>query len=640
MTSLFSESLNLLLLQLPEAFAASTQPASLQKLAQQMAPIARGGFECRLGNDEAPVDLQQCIVAGEGEPALLLQHLATAIDQNDPVWSRVIAFLNQWTDLDSSLHSDVPEIWLEFDDPGSTMDLPLPSIFFALPTNLSARPEAFKIASQVLDRLLGPSGWAEWESSLQRCFQACPEEVFVSHIGVMLSRTAQALRVNVKRLQPDLLPPYLHQIGWPEKTEALHKLMTELAPQLDRITVCLDVGTKVYPQIGFECILQLQPQAETRWQTFLAYLVDQGWCTSAKRDALLNWPETITPASAQAPWPEQFIEASLLQPSDQFTSFLCRISHIKLSYHPQKPIDAKGYLWFSHEWVSPVEKIKEQSPLVSPSNYEQKSLAYQKWNAPGLTHNEKIEAYFEATTELYLEYLGTTFQGWMANTIGDVAKSNIYLAERAGLKAGERILDAGCGVCGPAIDIAKAWETATIDGITISPIQGRIANQLIQQAQLADRVRAKIGDYHHLPWPDESFNRVLFLESSSHSDRPQQLFAEVYRVLRPGGCLYIKDVFKRPPDEVSAAEQRSMIEFDTLFIDQTRTLSQTEAILTEIGFQHIQIQNLADVVSGERWRQASVELKAGEPKFTPFGLAHQAKFEVWPVLCGEIKAYK
>lgn len=640
MTSLFSESIDLLLPQLPEALAAPNPSSSLQQLARLMAPIPRGGFECRLGSDEAPVDLQQCIVAGDNEPALLSRYLVEATDPNDPIWSRVIAFLNQWSDPESTLCSKISEIWLEFDEPGAAVGLPLPSIFFALPTNLSARPDAFKIASQVLDLLLEPSGWLEWRLSLQRCFEACPEEVFVSHIGVMLSRTAQALRVNVKRLQPDLLSHYLQQVSWPGEIEDLHKLMTELAPQVDRITVCLDVGVKVYPKVGLECILQRQPQDETRWHTFLAYLVDQGWCTAAKREALLNWPETITPANAKAPWPEQLIEASLLQALEQFTSFLCRISHIKLTYHPQQSVDAKGYLWFSHEWVSPMATSQVQSPLVSPTQYEQKSFAYQQWNAPGLTHNEKIEAYFEATTELYLEHLGTTFQGWMASTIGDVAKSNVYLAERAGLKAGERILDAGCGVCGPAINIAQAWNTVAIDGITISPIQGRIGTQLIQQAQLTDRVQITVGDYHHLPWPDEYFDRVLFLESSSHSDRPQQLFAEVYRVLRPGGWLYIKDVFKRPANEISEAENRSMVEFDTLFVDQTRTVAQTEDILAELGFQTIQIQNLADVVSGERWREACVEIKAGEPQFTAFGLAHQAKFEIWPVLCGEIKAYK
>ena len=99
-------------------------------------------------------------------------------------------------------------------------------------------------------------------------------------------------------------------------------------------------------------------------------------------------------------------------------------------------------------------------------------------------------------------------------------------------------------------------------------------------------------------------------------------------------------MFKRPPEQVSVAEQRSLQEFDILFVDYTRTLAQTVEILTEIGFQSIQVEDLADIVSGDRWRQATTEIKGGEAQLTPFGIAHDAQFEVWPVLCGEIKAQK
>jgi ubiquinone/menaquinone biosynthesis C-methylase UbiE len=636
MTSVFAESINLLLPYLTPALVQPPQISALKAMTAQMAPILRGGFECRLGDNAPQVDVQQCVISDADEPSVLRDHVKAFSAPTDIGWAPLQSLLNQWADPDSPLQ-EVPELWLEYDCPEVTDNLPLPSIFLALPSALSAKSNTYQMATQILDTLLGCSLWSGWQQSLYRCFAACPDGVFVSHIGVMLSRSIQALRINVKRLQPDFLIPYLQQLGWSGDTAAVEMLMTQLAAQVDRITVCLDVGIEINPQIGFECIFQQQPQQEPRWSMFLDYLLNQGYCTPTKGEALLNWPGTTTPN--HSPWPERLIGASLLQPSNRFTSFDRRLSHIKLVYHPQHPVKAKGYLWFAHQWLQP----KSLQPKSFPASKTEDSLTilpYEQWNSPHLTHAEKIIAYFDATTQLYLDHLGTTFQGWMVKSMGNVAASNVYLASRAELQPGDHILDAGCGVCGPAIDIAQAWDTVMIDGITISPPQGRIATQLIQKAGLTERVRVYVGDYHQLPWPSHHFDGVLFLESSNHSDDPQQLFAEVYRVLRPGGYLYIKDVFKRPADQVSVAEQRSLREFDTLFVDQTRTLAQTVEILTDIGFQSIQIQDMADIVSGDRWQQATIEIKGGRPQLTPFGEAHQARFEVWPVLCGEIKARK
>jgi hypothetical protein len=208
------------------------------------------------------------------------------------------------------------------------------------------------IAAKALDLLLGESGWCEWRDNLYRCFAACPNGVFVSHIGVMLSRKAPALRVNVKRLLPDSLVPYLQQIGWEGETAEVGALMRQLLAFADRITVCLDVGKRIYPQIGLECILLKQPQSEPRWTAFVNYLVEGGLCAPAKGEALLNWPGQTNPASAPAPWPGELIVASLLQPQNGFSVFERRLSHIKIVWQPQCRLEAKAYLWFQHNWLS------------------------------------------------------------------------------------------------------------------------------------------------------------------------------------------------------------------------------------------------------------------------------------------------
>lgn len=345
--------------------------SGLKALAGNLAPILRGGFECRLGANAPQVDLQQCIVREESELALLRElagrHGGRHRHRTAPTpavdlgsahlsWSRLNDFLDEWQ---SSLES-IFEIWLEFDtpSPGSpapgppASSLPLPAIFFGLPQEASPAIDSYEIAAESLDLLLGREGWREWQENIYPCFAACSDRVFVSHIGAMLSRNFPALRVNVKRLQPDGLVPYLQELGWQGETQEVEALMAELFALCDRITVCLDVGDKVYPQIGLECIFVEQPQNEPRWRIFLDYLVERGLCYPKKREALLDWPGQSNPVNSPAPWPRDLIAASLLQPRDRFTIFDRRLSHIKISWRSQQsPLEAKAYLWFEHRWL-------------------------------------------------------------------------------------------------------------------------------------------------------------------------------------------------------------------------------------------------------------------------------------------------
>ncbi|MEO1428193.1 MAG: hypothetical protein AAFS12_01870 [Cyanobacteria bacterium J06632_19] len=356
MHSTLTESLDVLLPNLEPALATTDAALGLKALAANLAPILRGGFECRLNVNSPQVDLQQCIVRNESELVLLRELIATATSKGGesahPAWFRLNDFLSEWLSLSSPLYNSIPEIWLEFDIDNSEARVPIPAIFFGLQQDVSPAVETYAIATKSLDLLLGDPGWCDWQGNLYRCFKSCPDGVFVSHIGAMLSRNAPALRVNVKRLQPQLLIPYLQEIGWQHETNEIEALMKQLFGLVDRITVCLDVGKQIYPQIGLECIFLNQPDSESRWVTFFNYLVEQGLSQPEKRDALLKWSGFTNPINAQAPWPNNLIVDSLLQSRERFSVFERRLSHIKISWRKQRPLLAKAYLWFEHRWLS------------------------------------------------------------------------------------------------------------------------------------------------------------------------------------------------------------------------------------------------------------------------------------------------
>lgn len=165
---------------------------------------------------------------------------------------------------------------------------------------------------------------------------------------------------------------------------------------------------------------------------------------------------------------------------------------------------------------------------------------------------------------------------------------NLSLATRMGIKPGDYIFDAGCGAGIPAIHIAQSFPGTRIEGITISEVEAAEAQIRIAQANLVDRVRVRVGDFHAPPFPDEVFDVVFFNDSIKYSHQVPQLLAEVKRVLRPGGILYITGLFvKEPP--LSPQEEEALSEFQQLIQgSQFITLKKTVEFVEQAAFQSIE----------------------------------------------------
>jgi cyclopropane fatty-acyl-phospholipid synthase-like methyltransferase len=623
---------------IPSLSPALATPAMVQEMldrASLLPAIPRGGFECRL-DARAEVDLHQQFFATGKDPERLVTYVEDLLQNgkvaSSPAWSRLQVFLAAWAAR--AFGEEIPELWLEFDSGRDSTQLPLPSLFLGLRQDAPLPPaRRYSVVQQVLDLLLDSRDGRPWQHLLPLAFDACPQDCFVSHVGVMLGRPTAALRVNVKRLAPAQVAPYIQQLGRHETASSLHCWMTELYPLVDRITVCLDISAEVLPAVGLECILRDQPQHEPRWRTLLDRLVEEGICLPEKRDASLIWPGATTPPDASH-WPELLVRDSLLQPQDCFSSFQRRLSHIKLVCHPWHPPEAKAYLRFEHQWL--------QLPTVNPALPF--SIADPRWSSAGtdVDYQNQVRAYYDRFTEVYLTDLGTTIQSGLVGSSGaaeDPALHSQKLARQAGIQAGQKVLDAGCGVCGPAIAIASAIPGVTIDGVTLSPVQATIARDLIQEAALEDRVRVHIGDYHHLPFSDETFDVAYFFESSGYSHDPSRLFKEMYRLVRPGGILYIKDIFKRA-GSLTEREKEELALFDRIYVYRTASLLETAEAVEAAGFRIDFARNLSGSVSGARWRAAMGVESEKARELTPFGALHYYPFQRLPVFTGEIRAIK
>ena len=106
---------------------------------------------------------------------------------------------------------------------------------------------------------------------------------------------------------------------------------------------------------------------------------------------------------------------------------------------------------------------------------------------------------------------------------------------------------------GPAIAIASHIDVEIV-GVTVSHRQVEIARGLVNEAGLSDRVTVMFADYESLPFTAASFDQVVFFESTGYSIDKAQLMAEAYRVVRPGGRVYVKDVVVKD-DDLTPAER-------------------------------------------------------------------------------------
>ena len=187
------------------------------------------------------------------------------------------------------------------------------------------------------------------------------------------------------------------------------------------------------------------------------------------------------------------------------------------------------------------KNASEESTLVN----ENKEVSSPKYLDIPLHTTTQVGAFYNEFNDKFLQVYGDVIQAFRTQ---DVSILLDYQIEAMQLKEGMRVLDAGCGVCGPATYFAEKTGVS-VNAITISEEQVNRAEEKIQSKQLQEKVTVKKGDYHNIKsvFPDVEYDVVYFLESFGHSPYHEKALDSAWEVLKPGGLLYIKDLFKRLP---------------------------------------------------------------------------------------------
>jgi sterol 24-C-methyltransferase len=131
------------------------------------------------------------------------------------------------------------------------------------------------------------------------------------------------------------------------------------------------------------------------------------------------------------------------------------------------------------------------------------------------------------------------------------------LGERLALPAGARVLDAGCGVGDVARTVARERDLH-VTGIDILEFNLTTARARSQALGLTGRTAFLRADYHHLPFASARFDGVYTMETLVHAAAPEQVLAELARVLRPGGRLVMFEYSRTPAERLSARANQAL----------------------------------------------------------------------------------
>lgn len=170
------------------------------------------------------------------------------------------------------------------------------------------------------------------------------------------------------------------------------------------------------------------------------------------------------------------------------------------------------------------------------------------------------------------------------------------MADKAGIRPGDRILDAGCGQGGAALWLGMNFEDVQVEGITLVPHQVAIARKRTHKYKLAHALRFREGDYCATGFPDESFSVVWACESLCHAADKSLFYREAFRILKPGGRLIIADGIRTTRNLSGADEALLRNWLAGWYCPDLNTWEEHLSSIRNAGFSRSQMEDLSDFV--------------------------------------------
>jgi ubiquinone/menaquinone biosynthesis C-methylase UbiE len=193
------------------------------------------------------------------------------------------------------------------------------------------------------------------------------------------------------------------------------------------------------------------------------------------------------------------------------------------------------------------------------------------------------------------EKLRTEFNQWAVQGRGEEMENHhVSIAAQTiaqmSLKPGDRVLDLGCGTGWVTRLLAQA-----VDGGPGMAVGLDVSDEMIARARAAslsvENVLFAVAAADEIPWRDEYFESALSVESFYYYPDQEAVLRELYRVLVPGGRLFILiNLYQENPYSLQWVEQLKVPV-------HARSEAEYEQMLRAQGFVATAIAHIPDLTA-------------------------------------------
>jgi len=206
------------------------------------------------------------------------------------------------------------------------------------------------------------------------------------------------------------------------------------------------------------------------------------------------------------------------------------------------------------------------------------------------------------------ELMDTPEEAESYDAMDNRAANRAFVERLVELGARGRMLDVGTGPGHIPLLVCDAVDDARVVGVDLARHMLAFAERHRAASPHAARIELRLADAKGLDFPDDSFDVVFSNTILHHVPEPGAFLREARRVLRPGGCLLIRDLFRPESPERAlelvalhagdaSAEQQELLRASlhaALTPDELRALADAaglaDAELTVDSDRHVSLQ--------------------------------------------------
>ena len=162
---------------------------------------------------------------------------------------------------------------------------------------------------------------------------------------------------------------------------------------------------------------------------------------------------------------------------------------------------------------------------------------------------------------------------------------------------GRRVLEIGSGLGAASVALVERYGAHRVLGVDVEPHLIHHARERAVAAGLAEQIRFQLVDPGPLPFDDGAFDMVFSKDAIVHIPDKAACYAEVLRVLAPGGAFVGSD-WLRGGEATYTSDAREWLDFVRLDF-RMETLEQTRRALERSGFERVGLVDRNEWYRGE-----------------------------------------